>query len=319
VAGDGTKSVWWNGRLVPYADAKTHVLSHVLHYGTGVFEGIRAYRTPRGLAIFRLREHVERLFHSAKAYKIPMPVAFDDVIEGCRTVVRDNDLDECYLRPLVFVGHGPMGVYARNNPTEVVIAAYPWGAYLGRDAVEKGIRVTVSSWTRLHHSSFPTTAKGSGQYLNSVLAVREAREKGFEEAILLDRNGNAAEGSGENLFVVRRGALATPGVDSSILPGITRDSVMALASDLGIPYEVRNVTRGELIGADELFFTGTAAEVTPIREVDGYAIGAGERGPVTAKIQQAFFRAVRGGDATKAAWLTPVAAESAKPATAPRG
>jgi branched-chain amino acid aminotransferase len=316
VTGDGTKSIWWNRRLVPHGEAKTHVLSHVLHYGTGVFEGIRAYRTPNGLAVFRLREHVERLFHSAKAYKIPMPVTPDDVIEGCRAVVKDNELDECYLRPLVFVGHGPMGVYARNNPTEVVIAAYPWGAYLGPDAVERGIRVTISSWTRLHHSSFPTTAKGSGQYLNSVLAVREAREKGFEEAILLDRAGNVAEGSGENLFVVKNGALATPGIDSSILPGITRDSVMALAADLGIACEVRNVTRGELIGADELFFTGTAAEVTPIREVDGYAIGGGSRGPVTTRLQQAFFRAVRGGDPSKQAWLTPVEAGSRSPAGA---
>lgn len=312
MAGDGTKSIWWNGRLVPYADAKTHVLSHVLHYGTGVFEGIRAYRSPDGLAVFRLREHVERLFHSAKAYKMPMPMTPDDVLEGCREVVRDNDLDECYIRPLAFVGHGPMGVYARSNPTEVVIAAYPWGAYLGQDAVEKGIRVTVSSWTRLHHSSFPTTAKGSGQYLNSVLAVREAREKGFEEAILLDRHGNVAEGSGENVFLVRRGVLATPGVDASILPGITRDSVMALAKDMGIACEVRSVTRSELIGADELFFTGTAAEVTPIREVDGYTIGSGSRGPITERLQQAFYKAVRGGDPSKKAWLTPTQAGSRK-------
>ena len=304
MAGDGTKSIWWNKKLVPYADAKTHVLTHALHYGTGVFEGIRAYRTPKGLSIFRLTEHIARLFHSAKAYKIPMPVTPDEVIDGCRAVVRDNGLDECYLRPLAFVGHGPLGVYARANPTEVVIAAYPWGAYLGPDAVDKGIRCTISGWTRLHHASFPTTAKGSGQYLNSVLAVREAREKGFEEAILLDRNGNVAEGSGENLFVVRNGSLATPGLDSSILPGITRDSVMTLAKDLGIASEVRSVTRGELIGADELFFTGTAAEVTPIREVDGYVVGRGTRGPITEKIQKAFYRAVRGEDPTKTAWLT---------------
>jgi branched-chain amino acid aminotransferase len=306
VAGDGKKSIWWNGKLVPFADAKTHVLTHCLHYGTGVFEGIRAYKTPAGLAIFRLREHVERLFFSAKAYKIPMTVTPDEVVEACRLVVRDNALDECYLRPLVFVGHGPLGVYARSNPTEVVVAAYPWGAYLGPEAIEKGIRTTVSSWTRLHHSMFPTSAKGSGQYLNSVLAVREAREKGFEEAILLDRNGNVAEGSGENIFLVRHGRLATPGIDSSILPGITRESVIALAHDLGISTDVRKITRGELIGADELFFTGTAAEVTPIREVDGYQIGSGTRGPITKRIQDAFFRAVRGQDPTKQAWLTPV-------------
>jgi branched-chain amino acid aminotransferase len=306
VAGDGKKSIWWNGKLVPYADAKTHVLTHCLHYGTGVFEGIRAYKTPKGLAVFRLKEHVDRLLYSAKAYKIPMTLSAAELIEACRLVVRDNELDECYLRPLVFVGHGPLGVYARSNPTEVIVAAYPWGAYLGPDAIEKGIRTTVSSWTRLHHSMFPTSAKGSGQYLNSVLAVREAREKGFEEAILLDRNGNVAEGSGENIFLVKGGRLATPGIDSSILPGITRESVMALAHDLGISTDVRKITRGELIGADELFFTGTAAEVTPIREVDGYVIGSGTRGPITKRIQDVFFKAVHGEDPTKQAWLTPV-------------
>ena len=304
MAGDGKKSVWWNGKLVPYAEAKVHVLAHALHYGTDVFEEIRAYRTPKGLAIFRLKEHLDRLYYSAKAYKIPFELPYEQVFEGCRTVVRDNDLDECYLRPLVFVGHGPMGVYARSNPTEVVIAAYPWGAYLGQDAVEKGIRVTVSSWMRLHHSQFPTNAKGSGQYLNSVLAVRDAREKGFEEAILLDRNGNVAEGSGENVFLVKDGRLVTPGIDSSILPGITRASVMALAQDAGIPTDVRTVSRGELYAADELFFTGTAAEVSPIREVDSYAIGSGTRGPVTKRLQEAFYDAVRGKNPSKQGWLT---------------
>jgi branched-chain amino acid aminotransferase len=306
VAGDGKTAIWWNGKMVPYADAKTHVLSHVLHYGTGVFEGIRAYRTPKGLAVFRLREHVDRLFHSAACYRMPMSLTREQVLEGCRQVVRENGLDECYIRPLVFLGHGSLGVYSRNNPTETIVAAYPWGAYLGPEALEKGIRVTVSSWTRLHHASFPTTAKGSGQYLNSVLAVREARDKGFEEAILLDRHGNVAEGSGENLFMIRDGVLSTPGIDSSILPGITRDSVMALARDAGLHVEVRSIARSELTGADEVFFTGTAAEVSPIREIDGYPIGAGKRGPLTERLQKAFFRAVRGEDPSKSHWLTPV-------------
>lgn len=306
MAGDGKTSIWWNGKLVPYADAKTHVLSHALHYGTGVFEGIRAYDTATGPAVFRLREHVARLFESARAYKLPMPVTPEAVFDGCLEVVRANGLRACYLRPLAFLGHGPLGVYAKGVPTEVIVAAYPWGAYLGEGSLEKGIRTTISSWVRLHHASFPTTAKGSGQYLNSTLAVREAREKGFEEAILLDRNGNVAEGSGENLFVVKRGRLVTPGIDSSILPGITRDSVITLAKELGIDVSVRNVTRGELYAADELFFTGTAAEVTPIREVDGYVIGAGTRGPVTERLQAAFFRAVRGEDPSKAHWLAAV-------------
>jgi branched-chain amino acid aminotransferase len=304
VAADGKTSIWWNGKLVPYADAKTHVLSHCLHYGTGVFEGIRAYDTPKGPAIFRLQEHVDRLFQSARAYKIPANTTPAAVFEGCRETIRANGLKACYIRPLMFLGHGPLGVYARNVPTETVIAAYPWGAYLGEGSLEKGIRTSISSWTRLHHSQFPTTAKGSGQYLNSCLAVREAKEKGFDEAILLDRSGNVAEGSGENLFVVKGGRLATPGIDSSILPGITRDAVMTIAADLGLSVEVRNVTRGELYAADELFFTGTAAEVTPIREVDQYTIGNGGRGPITEKIQAAFFRAVKGQEPRYERWLT---------------
>ncbi len=304
MAADGKISIWWNGKQVPYADAKTHVLSHCLHYGSGVFEGIRAYATKKGPAIFRLREHIERLFYSAKAYKFPMPVTLEQVMEGCRETVRANGLDACYIRPLAFLGHGPLGVYPKNVPTEVVIAAYPWGAYLGPDAIEKGIRTTISSWVRLHHASFPTAAKGSGQYLNSTLAVREAREKGFEEAILLDKHGNVAEGSGENLFMIRNGVLSTPGFESSILPGITRESVMTIAKEMGIPVEVRSITRGELYGADELFFTGTAAEVSPIREVDNYVIGAGTRGPMTEKLQAAYFRAVKGEDPSKMAWLT---------------
>ncbi|MCC7140206.1 MAG: branched-chain amino acid transaminase [Planctomycetes bacterium] len=306
MAGDGKTSIWWNGKLVPFADAKTHVLSHCLHYGTGVFEGIRAYETPKGVAVFRLQEHVDRLFFSAKAYRIPMPVTPKQVFDGCREVIRANDLRACYIRPLAFLGHGPLGVFPKNVPTEVVIAAYPWGAYLGEGSLEKGIRTTISSWTRLHHASFPTAAKGSGQYLNSTLAVREAREKGFEEAILLDRNGNVAEGSGENLFLVVKGRLVTPGIDSSILPGITRDSVIQIAKAFGIETEVRSVSRGELYGADELFFTGTAAEVTPIREVDGYVIGEGRRGPVTEKLQTAFFRTVKGEDPAREAWLARV-------------
>ncbi len=304
MAADGKTSIWWNGKQVPYGDAKTHVLSHCLHYGTGVFEGIRAYATKKGPAIFRLREHIERLFYSAKAYKFPMPVTLEQVMEGCRETVRANGLDACYIRPLAFLGHGALGVYPKNVPTEVIVAAYPWGAYLGPDALEKGIRTTISSWTRLHHASFPTAAKGSGQYLNSTLAVREAREKGFEEAILLDKHGNVAEGSGENLFMIRNGILSTPGFESSILPGITRDSVITIAKEMGIPVEVRSITRGELYGADELFFTGTAAEVSPIREVDNYVIGAGKRGPITEKLQAAYFRAVKGEDPSKMAWLT---------------
>ncbi len=306
MSGDGTKSIWWNGALVPHGDAKVHVLTHAIHYGTGVFEGIRAYKGPEGLAIFRLEEHIDRLFQSASAYKIEMAHTRDAVIQGCIDVVRDNDLDECYLRPIAFIGFGPLGVYWKDNPTNTAVAAFPWGTYLGPEALEKGIRVTVSSWTRIHHAQFPTTAKGCGQYLNSVLAVREAHEKGFDEALLLDRHGNVAEGSGENLFLVNDGSLRTPGLDSSILPGITRESVMELARDAGLRVEVGPITRGEVYTADEAFFTGTAAEVTPIREVDGHVIGSGGRGPITEQLQSGYLSAVRGGNAAKDHWLTRV-------------
>jgi len=304
MSGDGTKSIWWNGGLVPHADARVHVLTHALHYGTGVFEGIRAYKGPDGLAVFRLQEHIDRLFDSASAYKIEMPRTRAEVVKGCLEVIRDNELDECYLRPIAFVGFGPLGVYWRENPTNTAVAAFPWGTYLGPEALEKGIRVTISSWTRIHHAQFPTTAKGCGQYLNSVLAVREAHEKGFDEALLLDRHGNVAEGSGENLFVIKDGRMRTPGLEASILPGITRASVMDLAADHGIPVEVGSVTRGELYSADEAFFTGTAAEVTPIREVDGHVIGNGGRGEITTTLQTDYLNTVRGGNPSKKDWLT---------------
>jgi branched-chain amino acid aminotransferase len=306
VSGDGKTSIWKNGALVPYAQATTHVLSHALHYGTGVFEGIRVYRGPAGLAVFRLREHVQRLFDSAKLYKIPMPVSFEQVFDACREVVRANGLDECYLRPLAYLGHGPLGVYAKSVPTDVIVAAFPWGRYLGPESLERGIKATVSSWRRLHHAAFPTTAKGSGQYVNSALAVREAKEKGFEEAILLDAEGRVSEGSGENIFLVADGVLVTPGLDASILPGITRDTVLTLATDLGLQSQVRPVTRAELTVAEEVFFTGTAAEITPIREIDGYVIGNGKRGPITERLQTAFFRAVRGEEPRHKDWLAPV-------------
>lgn len=306
MSADGKTSIWKNGRLVPFAEATTHVLSHALHYGTAVFEGIRCYEGVGGAAVFRLKEHVARLFESAKAYKIAMPVSAAEVEAACVEVIRANGLKACYLRPLAFLGHGPLGVYAKAVPTDVVVAAFPWGAYLGTEALEKGIRTTISSWRRLDHAAFPTTAKGAGHYMNSALAVREAKEKGYEEAILLDARGFLAEGSGENLFLVVDGRLLTPGLDASILPGITRDAVMTLAADLGIPVEVRTLTRAELYAADEAFFTGTAAEITPIREVDAYVIGGGRRGPVTQRLQTAFFRAVKGEDPTKAGWLTRV-------------
>jgi len=297
-------TLWVDGEMVPFEAATTHVLSHVLHYGTGVFEGIRAYRGPRGVSVFRLREHMERLHRSAAAYHFPLEHGVDALCGAARRVVRENGLGDCYVRPLVFLGLGNMGVNPRDCPTRTIVAAFPWGAYLGPEALEKGVRATISSWTRLHHSMFPTSAKGSGQYLNSMLATREAKEKGFAEAILLDRHGNVSEGAGENLFVVRGGALATPGPEASILPGITRDSILRIAADLGIPATVGNLARDELYAADEVFFTGTAAEITPIRSVDKITVGRGARGPVTEALQRAFFDVVECRVSDELGWLT---------------
>jgi len=302
-----TGVLWRDGELVPFDQATTHVLSHALHYGTGVFEGIRAYRQKDGsAAIFRLREHSERLLASARAYRMPMRWTAEQIGEACRAVVRGNKLQDCYVRPLSFLGLGNIGVNPRECPTVTIVAAFPWGAYLGPDALEKGVRATISSWTRIHHSMVPTAAKACGHYLNSLLATREAKEKGFEEAILLDRHGDVSEGAGENVFVVHGGALRTPGPDASILPGITRDAVLRIAADLGVPASAATITRGELLAADEVFFTGTAAEVSPVREIDGHVIGTGGRGPVTERIQSAFFRAVRGEEPRYGEWLARV-------------
>ena len=300
-------TLWVDGEMVPFAQATTHVLSHALHYGSGVFEGIRAYRQKDGAtAVFRLREHMERLHASARAYKLPLRWTAEQLGDAVRRVVKENGLEDCYVRPLAFLALGNIGVNPRDCPTQTAIAAFPWGAYLGPEALERGVRATISSWVRLHHSMVPTTAKASGQYLNSLLATREAKEKGFDEAILLDRHGNVSEGAGENLFVVSRGALRTPGRDSSVLLGITRDSVLRIAKDLGVAASEGVVTRDELFGADEAFFTGTAAEVTPVREIDGYAVGGGKRGPVTERIQQTFIRAIRGEEPRYREWLAAV-------------
>ncbi len=300
--------LWVDGRLVPFAAATTHVLSHGLHYGTGVFEGIRSYKQADGsAAVFRLREHCERLVASAKAYRLPLAHTPAVLADACRAVLRENGLADAYIRPVAFAGLGSLGVGSKDCPTVTAVAAFPWGTYLGPEALEKGVRATVSSWTRLHHSMFPTAAKGCGQYLNSMLATREAKDKGFEEAILLDRDGRVSEGAGENIFAVKGGALRTPGREDSILPGITRDSVLRIARDLGIPAVEGPLTRQDLYGADEVFFSGTAAEITPVREIDGYAIGAGVRGPVTERIQKVFFKAVRGEDSKYGEWRTPVA------------
>ena len=298
--------IWMDGGLIPWRDAKVHALAHGLHYGTGVFEGVRAYETPAGPAIFRLHEHSERLVNSAKIIGMTLPANRAQISEAQRAVVRENQLGACYIRPFAFYGANRLGISASDNPVHLVVAAWPWGAYLGADAVRSGIRVKTSSFARHHVNVSMCRAKASGHYLNSVLAQAEVARNGYDEALLLDVDGLVAEGSGENIFIVRRGRIFTPDLTSA-LEGITRETVITLARDAGCEVREKRITRDEVYCADEAFFTGTAAEVTPIREVDDRPIGNGARGPVTKLLQDAFFECVGGKGPRSAEWLTPVA------------
>ncbi|HYY74239.1 MAG TPA: branched-chain amino acid transaminase [Solirubrobacterales bacterium] len=293
--------IWINGDFVRWEDAKVHVLSHGLHYGTGVFEGIRAYETERGTAIFRNRDHLERLERSAQLYYMELPYSADELRGTIHELIRRNELRSCYIRPLAFRGYGEMGLYAQTAPIEVVVAVWPWGAYLGEEGKRSGIRAKVSSWRRISSDSLIPHAKASGQYLNSILAKTESVKAGYEEAILLDPRGNVCEGSGENVFLVRDGTLATPGHTSAILDGITRRSVIQIAADLGYPVEERDVARAELYLADEVFLTGTAAELVPVREVDDHNLG--EPGEITRVIQAKLDDALHGRAQEYLEWL----------------
>jgi len=299
--------IWMDGELVDWADAKVHVLSHAVHYGTGVFEGIRCYETKSGPAVWHLDEHIKRLFRSAKLYHLEIPYSAEALSEAVKDTIRANGLAACYVRPLVLRGYGEMGVNPLNAPVNVVVAVWPWGAYLGEQALEQGVRVKISSWKRNDQNSLPAAAKATGQYINGVLAKVESLKAGYDEAIMLNQQGFNTDGSGENVFVVRHGVLYTPPTSAGCLDGITRATVMTLARDLG--YEVReeNLVRTDLYNADEAFFTGTAAEVTPIKEVDDRTVGEGTRGPVTKEIQGIFFAATKGEMERYASWLTPVA------------
>ncbi|HEY0338282.1 MAG TPA: branched-chain amino acid transaminase [Burkholderiales bacterium] len=299
--------IWYDGKLVPWRNANTHVLTHSLHYGLAVFEGVRAYKTTNGTAIFRLKEHTERLFNSAHIYMMKMPYTREQIMDAQKEVVRANNLDECYIRPIAFYGSEKMGVSPKGARVHVAIAAWPWGAYLGADAIEKGIRVKTSSFARHHVNVSMCRAKYSGTYANSILANLEATEHGYDEGLLLDVDGFVAEGSGENLFMVKNGCLYEPELTSALI-GITRDSVITIARDMGYSVTPRRITRDDLYITDEAFFTGTAAEVTPIRELDGRTIGEGKRGPITTRIQKAFFESVTGKAEKYREWLTPVAA-----------
>ncbi|WP_151445487.1 branched-chain amino acid transaminase [Lacisediminimonas profundi] len=302
---DRDGKIWKDGELLEWRDAKVHVLTHSLHYGMAVFEGVRAYKTAEGTAIFRLKEHTRRLLNSAKIFQLPVAYDMETLMAAQREVVRSNNLESGYLRPLIWVGSEKLGVAAKGNTIHVAVAAWPWGAYLGEDGITKGIRVKISSFSRHHVNVSLVRAKASGYYINSILANQEATTDGYDEAILLDTDGYVSEGSGENIFIVKNGKLYTPDL-ASCLDGITRDSVMTMARDMGIEVIEKRITRDELYCADEAFFTGTAAEITPIREVDNRAIGEGSRGPITEKLQSLFFDVVAGRAPQYRHWLTMV-------------
>ena len=294
--------IWYDGKMVPWREATTHVLTHTLHYGMGVFEGVRAYQTEQGTAIFRLEEHTDRLFRSAHILGMHMPFDKATLMDAQRAVVRENGLATAYLRPMAFYGAEAMGISAKTLSTHVIVAAWTWGAYMGADALEQGIRVKTSSFSRHHVNVTMCKAKANGNYMNSILAHQEAAQDGYQEALLLDVDGFVAEGSGENIFIVRRGKLITPDLTSA-LEGITRDSIITLAGEMGLSIVEKRITRDEVYSADEAFFTGTAAEVTPIRELDNRTIGTGSRGPVTMALQKKYFDCVHGRDTNHADWL----------------
>ncbi|MGI8571643.1 MAG: branched-chain amino acid transaminase [Solirubrobacteraceae bacterium] len=295
--------IWQNGELVAWEDAKVHVLTHGLHYGTAVFEGIRAYETPQGTGIFRHLDHLDRLFNSAKLYYMPVPYGLEELRAATHELISANELRECYIRPIVYRGYGEMGLYPLDAPVEVAIAVWEWGAYLGEEGKRDGIRAKVSSWRRIPHDSLIPHAKASGQYLNSVLAKIEASKAGYQEAILLDSRGFVCEGSGENIYAVREGKVVTPPQTAGILDGINRKSILQIAADLGYDVIERDLARAELILAEEVFLSGTAAELVPVREIDDHTIGSGVPGPITRELQRAFDDALHGRDARYREWV----------------
>lgn len=301
-----SERIWFNGQLVPWDQAQVHVLSHVIHYGSGAFEGLRAYATPKGPALIALEEHVDRLFDSCKIIQMPVPFTRDEIVQAVVETVRDSGLESCYVRPFVFRGYGELGVDPTNGPVEVAIAAFPWGALMGSEAIENGVDVGVSSWRRMAPDTHPAMAKAAGNYLNSQLVVMEAKRHGYAEGVVLDVDGYVSEGSGENIFFVRKGKIMTPPVGGSILPGITRDCAITLAKEAGYEVVEQRIPREMLYTSDEVFFTGTAAEVTPVRSVDGMPVGDGTPGPVTKVLQAGYFDAVYGRTPDRHGWLTHV-------------
>lgn len=300
------EKIWMDGSLVNWEDAQVHVLSHALHYGSGVFEGIRAYETTSGTQVFRLSDHIKRLYRSAHIYHIDIPFQPEEIIGAVKETIRANDLAHCYIRPIVFLGYGEIGLNPFGSPVNVAIATWAWGAYLGEEALEAGVRIKTASWKRNDQNSLPPAAKATGQYINSILAKMEAVHGGYDEAIMLNMHGHIADGSGENVFIVHDGKIFTPPLSDGCLGGITRESVMTIARDAGYEVVEKSLVRTDMYHADEAFFTGTAAEVTPIRELDDRQIGEGKRGPITKEIQDLFFKIASGEVPQYAHWLEPV-------------
>lgn len=307
-----TEKIWLNGKFVPWNDAKTHVLTHTLHYGTGVFEGIRCYKADTGSAVFRLKEHVDRLFNSMHICQMEPTFTRDQVFDAILETIRVNKIDACYIRPIAYIGYGAMGIFPKENPIDIAIAVWPWGSYLGEEGLKNGIRVKISSFTRPHINATMVRSKTTANYANSLLAKREALKDGYDEAVLLDTDGYVAEGSGENIFMVRNGVIKTPPL-TAILEGITRDTIIQLAQEHGIRLVEERFTRDELYIADEAFFTGTAAEITPVRSVDKISVGKGGVGPVTRALQKDFFGIVRGHAPDRYGWLTAVPVDAKQP------
>lgn len=298
-----TKLIWMDGKLIEWKKANVHVLTHTLHYGLGVFEGIRCYKTAKGPAVFRLKDHIKRLENSAKLAGMKLPYSQNDIVKATKETISANGIEECYIRPIAYYGYGVMGLNPKGSPVNMAIAVWPWGTYLGEEGLENGIRAKISPWARIHPRILPPQAKIVANYANSIFAKVDALNSGYDEAILLNIDGYVTEGPGENLFIVKNGKLMTPPVSSGALVGITRDSIIKIARDEKIKFEERDFKPDELYAADEAFFTGTAAEVTPIREVDGKRIGDGKRGPITEKLQRIFFNAVRGREPKYDDWL----------------
>ncbi len=299
-----SKNIWFNGEVIPFNKAKVHILSHCIHYGTGVFEGIKCYNTPKGPAVFKLTEHMERLHKSANNYTMNIPYSVKELCDGTIKLIKDNELNNCYIRPIAYYGYDTLGVHPKDCPVEVAIGTLDWGAYVGKEALKRGAKVTISPWKKYQSKSFPASTKSSGTYLNSLLAVQDAKSRGFDEALLLNLNDTIAEGSGQNFFIVKDGIFHTNDKNANILMGITRDTVLNLINDIGMKYKIADITQQDLFNADEAFFTGSASEVTPIRKIDNHIFSGGKAGKLTLKIQELYYDIVRGKNEKYDSWLT---------------